>query len=678
MFSGPAWGIVTSDDPDNHIVTPGSLVAGFNLDGVATIFTLDKVLPSIWYTKGSATLIEGLDGSKFVLTAAHLFNDMVSIGNVPITWYLPQGTIPVVSSTSFVSVYNYTIKTKLDQGTYDPIYDGYDVALIALTPEQQGYVQDVPTYKLGPRDPSGLQTWLGHPQVVVVGYGWGGWGATGGDEANYPFGTKRWGYNRYDFNTPFNSTSWRTQIAFDFDNNTDTNDFFGRNFGISDRGYDEDEVSTIYGDSGGPTFIVEEGVARIVGVHSYGDTFKDQPSPYVDTDVNTLIRGSWGEFAVDTLVTYDPIYTWIEKILKKPHTSQPQGSGPQSMDWDDGDTWAAGSPQSDEMPYLDSWSDSTLTIAGPGSINGPSTVTNIAGLFVGTGPGQKILDLAYGAEVNVDGDITIDTNGYVLLTDGDVTADNLVIQAAPPYIGPPDPLPGVFDWYDHSSATSLNVDRIIVNEYGVFFYDRGTPLSLAGTDYEVHGGVIETYDDAFYVTPGRSLTMTGGVIGEPVNLLPIAELRIQAGGTATVTDAVAPALILAQDVTLQGILQMDHGEVWVGDLTVESGAELKIGIGGEIPDTEFAHIVLFGGADLAGKLTLYLIDDFTPDLYTSFVLVGNPDEQSNLTVNGIFAQVGGVNINALDMAFAVRYGVANNQAVVITTAIPAMPISITQ
>jgi len=95
-------------------------------------------------------------------------------------------------------------------------------------------------------------------EAVLVGYGVSGTGLTGPDDANYPRGTKRFGYNRID------------AIGTDGSGYFLVTDFDGPNapgpYGPGTLGADK-EVMPAAGDSGGPTFVDDGGDLLVAGVH---------------------------------------------------------------------------------------------------------------------------------------------------------------------------------------------------------------------------------------------------------------------------------------------------------------------------------------------------------------------------------------------------------------------------
>ncbi len=632
-----ALGIVTSDAEGTHIVSTGQIVPpfGLNLDGVVRVQLLGEDLytgqpASIWGT-GAV-----LAGGEYILTAAHVVEPVLYTGSLStfivdqiIIHYNDDGS-PSYSYEDFGGG-GFSSRVQ-DHPSYLPrvlqpwngVHAGYDVALIRVFDVPVG----TPGYTL---DPSSKNVQLGN-DVLVAGRGRRGWGAIGETVRD---GLNRVGLNTYEsdqveglmseyFINEYQNED--TMIAYDFERPGYPDTSYYDNY--TTTGWGADEVMSAHGDSGGPTFGFD---SRIIGVHSF------QLAPFDGT-----YNANWGDVGVDAWVGHPEIYNWIRNTVYSARGwgTASNGAMMTAANWYDG-TLPSGSETAE------------VSLGGQYTLSGPSTgqTFSAGGLYIGGSDGVKDIQHVNGGSITISGDITIDTNGCIYFTHGNITADQLIIKGESL---PPGPLYyGTFYWEGNTNPTTLSVNRVIVNEYGAFVHDRGTPLALPDTDYEVHGGYIETYDDAFYVTPGKSLTMSGSTVST-------AELRIQSGAEVTVTDAVSTAIISANQVTVQGTLHMDHGRVQGGALTVASGGRLEIGIGGTAGGSEFANCLLTGGADLAGVLALQLIDSYTPSLYTSIELI----EASSVT--GIFTAVEGVVVNN-DLALAVTYAAT---AVVITAAIP--------
>ena len=258
--------ITTVDDPDNHVVLPGT-----GYDGVAKIivsFTSGTYL-------GSGTLL-AQGGKQYLLTAAHV----VDVGGLPLSFtaYFPGGQTASAAQYFLAPGWN---------GDYA---NGYDLAIVKLTAPVATQAYDI------------LSTdFSGTPAGTMAGYGRAGLGTTG---TTLPAGTLRQGQNT------FGEAFWvinGSPYAYDFDNGvSEQNTIFSR-FGISsDVGLGVLEALIAPGDSGGPTFIG----GKIAGVHSFGATYF---TPY---DVDDILNSSFGELAGDTRVPY--FADWINSVAVSP------------------------------------------------------------------------------------------------------------------------------------------------------------------------------------------------------------------------------------------------------------------------------------------------------------------------------------------------------------------------
>ncbi len=277
----------TVDDPALHVTSPG--VA---FDGV-TQLTLNR---SDGTFICSGTL---LNNGKELLTAAHCLTDdagNLNTNSITAKFQLPSGTINLNASA-------FTVHPSWN-GDFGI---GYDLALITL---DNIAPTDVPRHELYRAAEEVGQV------VSKAGYGKSGNG-NDGDILNA--GTKRSGLNSYDALgdvleavggiNPLTGS----QLAYDFDDGTSAHDafgFFDASLGVSgldDLGVGIDEVMSAPGDSGGPTFINN----LIAGITSYGLRLDLRGGkPPRTSDVDNQLNSTFGEFAVDTRVSF--FADWID------------------------------------------------------------------------------------------------------------------------------------------------------------------------------------------------------------------------------------------------------------------------------------------------------------------------------------------------------------------------------
>jgi hypothetical protein len=292
----------TADDPVVHITSPGGA-----FDGVTSL--------SLNRTDGtflcSGTL---LSNGREILTAAHCLTDDSGnpvTNNVTASFQLSSGNHVLNASTI----------------TVHPSWNGdfsigYDLALITLDNFAPAEIPRHDIYRAS--DEVG--------QVVTkAGYGRSG---NGDDGDILTAGIKRSGSNIYDalgdvFDAvPGTDPLPGAQLAYDFDDGTSTHDAFGffdaslATSGLDDLGLGNDEVMSAPGDSGGPTLINN----LIAGITSYGLRLDLRGGrPPRTSDVDNQLNSSFGEFAVDTRVSY--FASWIDANLTPPPPPPPLLAG---------------------------------------------------------------------------------------------------------------------------------------------------------------------------------------------------------------------------------------------------------------------------------------------------------------------------------------------------------------
>jgi secreted trypsin-like serine protease len=287
--------LTTRGDPAGFIVLPGT-----GYDGVADII----IKTPSGFIRGSGVLIQG-GGARYVLTAAHVVDQMVSMGASSVFFDMPA---PV--GRTRVGIAAVYIQPDWD-GRY--LY-GNDLAIIELAAPAPAGAEEYPIYR-GSAEVGAVGTKLGY-----------GRSGTGDQGDVIHSGTKRMGENKYDalagiFGDIFVDNGYDrplagAQLAYDFDNGSDANDAFGVFLGIHDLGVDR-EVLAAPGDSGGPTFIN----GQVAGITSYGmrmaytDLLAD---PLGTSDIDGVLNSSYGEFAVDSRVAY--YAPWVDSVVPEPMT----------------------------------------------------------------------------------------------------------------------------------------------------------------------------------------------------------------------------------------------------------------------------------------------------------------------------------------------------------------------
>ena len=271
-----------------------------------------------------------------------------------------------------------------------------------------------------------------------------------------------------------------------------------------------------------------------------------------------------------------------------------------SSNWDVAQNWSAGEiPGSTQSIWISNDITSNLIITGPGSIQ------TIASLTIGGGQGYKTLELSNGGSLTMPGDLTIDTNGAVALSHGDLSADRIVVQGLAAVPVPPTAVVGLFEWVDGAGSSSLTADELWVRAGGIFVHD-----SLNGT-------------------------------------MNVDRLTVDHGGAAVLETG--PTFL--QQVENAGFL--DLGDRFFGNpVTIGSGGytqqatgQIRLLLGDGAAD----HLDTTGGATINGQLILALSGSSTPTRGTSWTLIA-----TDAAINGNFATIDGVLIEN-DLALAVTY-----------------------
>lgn len=289
---------VRSDVSGGGGTTPGLDAYGVDHDGVGRII-IDRA------DLGGAVSCTGslLWTGRHVLTAAHC---LVSEAGEPaataatVDWQTADGTVSAQASTLWLPAVDDVLRYS------GSVVDGWDIAILELTAP----VANITRYDVF----RGNLSELDQP-IVKMGYGRSGIGSTG---ATLPSGTKRAGLNEWE-SLGLGSlgiggiTNNETQLTYDFDSGSSTNDAFRVFFGFdSDLGLGSDEVGSAPGDSGGPSFINVDGEYLIAGITSYGVRLQGGGG---QSDVDGSLNSTWGEFAADARVAHPDILNFILGVV---------------------------------------------------------------------------------------------------------------------------------------------------------------------------------------------------------------------------------------------------------------------------------------------------------------------------------------------------------------------------
>ncbi|MEX2139040.1 MAG: trypsin-like serine protease [Pirellulales bacterium] len=274
--------IVTSDARGTHVVPPGTITFGLNLDGVARVEIGYPAIDEILRT-GSGALIS----DRHVITAAHLF-DLPPDGQLdsfPFEEFLRfSATFEAAGGPATLTFSKTSVRIMPNwPDTFA------DLAIVELDQPAPAGVPRYPLYGVGDE--------LGQP-TVIVGYGATGHGATGvNDESTI----KRAGLNRFEaFGEEIDlgradRIPPGSALVIDFDSGLARNNTLQEHFLIpSDLGFGADEVSTARGDSGGPAFIG----GAIAGITATGfSSFPTDVTPGVPFD------SAWGSLNFQTRIS---------------------------------------------------------------------------------------------------------------------------------------------------------------------------------------------------------------------------------------------------------------------------------------------------------------------------------------------------------------------------------------
>ena len=648
-----AFGLITNDGVGTKILDGGDLTpsfgaglpAGFNPDGIAVLELTPEAF-GLQPGQGTGILLET---GRHVLTAAHLWVQadrlVDGVDTVIMTWDVDAAVSPSGEITESAPGDGAAITFHDDfnrNAGLDGILGGYDIAIIELSTSVN---PGVPRTKLTEaRRPGGTN----NDNVLVTGYGPGGIGNLGvnsilavAERIDGGDPKRRVGANRTDFNVsnyvdgdgdPFYEDP-TTAIAWDFDGGGAATNISGSSTGI---GNNNDEVGLVQGDSGGPVLRFRNGEYEIIGVNSLLAGVDGR-------DIDPDRPGTWGEanFAANlaarnkdnpaTTNIDESEYSAADWIRVEIGVSAAFG-GPSGSSFGDPNNWIYGSGPSASTDAI-----IAMETTGTRVVVGPSSTQPVNSLLVGTGQGGKVLVLNQGGALTMPGDFVIDTNGLVDLSQGDVIADRLVIQATDLPPGPPTPVGGAFVWNNSAQPSSLAANEVIIRPNSAYFHRTTTGI------VDVDHLAVEAQSD--FLSGGVVALAADLAINQSVTnawILDLAETDVVAGNTLTVgTAGVASSGTYMQTLT----------------------GELRVEIGGTATG-QFDRVVVHGDVFLSGALFQGVATDsgYTPTLYDSFEII---TADTGGTVNGTFDFLGVSTLNT-EQTFAITY---SSSAVMATVAI---------
>jgi hypothetical protein len=280
-----AHAIVTSDTPGSHVVAPGAITFGLNLDGVAR---LEIGFPDIDVILRSATA--ALVSDRHIITAAHVFDEegQGRVDNFPFEPLLRfSANFDAAGGPATITFSKTSVRLMPDWP------DKFaDLAIVELDQPAPAGIPRYPLY--------GVTAEPGQP-TVVAGFGATGHGSTGATDAPDDASVKRAGLNRVeafgeeiDLGIPERMPPG-SMLVIDFDSGLAANNTLQMHSGImSDLGFGADEASPAHGDSGGPAFIGGAVAGIASGVSSHFPT---------DATPDIIDDSAWGSVAFHTRVS---------------------------------------------------------------------------------------------------------------------------------------------------------------------------------------------------------------------------------------------------------------------------------------------------------------------------------------------------------------------------------------